>query len=174
MVRKRLESHGWTVWRGGCLNLLDRMDLYPNVRKKYTLLNDLLMRHHEDTLDHLRYLCAVHHGMPDFICHRSGEFKFVESKYLHEQLSPAQKRCIPILVSLGFKVEIHRVVRQNQKSRKALLDIDTWKKESLEDQKKIQSFNTRYKKVKNPKPLVEPLIHHERNSLTTLEVGKRL
>ena len=76
-IRKRLEKDGWMVWRGGSINLIGKTDLYPNVEKKYGILKALLAVHNPNTIDELAYLCAIHHGLPDFICYRN-KFKFVD------------------------------------------------------------------------------------------------
>jgi hypothetical protein len=80
-IRKLLEKRGWKVWRGHLLNILKRDELYPNVRRKYELLQQLLNEHHATTAEYLGYLCAVHHGIPDFLAFHSREgFLFVECK----------------------------------------------------------------------------------------------
>jgi len=123
LIRKRLEGEGWEVWRGGFLHA-PRMEVYPNVLKKYKRLEHLI---DPATLDHLQYLCVVHHGMPDFLCYRDG-FKFVECKLGHEQLSKVQKLCIPLLKKLGFPVEVHKMVFDCTKDRVALVNIKNGKK----------------------------------------------
>ena len=55
--------------------------------------------------------------MPDFVCYRNGEFKFVECKFKHEPLSKKQKKCIKRLQKMGFKVEIHKLVGPETKAR---------------------------------------------------------
>ena len=120
IVRQRLERAGWTVWRGGAL-AIHRDECYPNVHRKYSILDELL----GEKLELLQLFCAVHHGMPDYFCHRKGEFKFVECKLGHEQLSRLQKRCIARLKAEGFTVEVHKLVFPETKLREADVDIDT-------------------------------------------------
>jgi hypothetical protein len=61
--------------------------------------------------------------MPDFICYRSKEWKFVEAKLGHEQLSATQKRCIHRLQKLGFKVEVHKIAMPETKMRVADVNL---------------------------------------------------
>lgn len=126
-LRKRLEKHGWTVWRGGFLHAIRKNDLYPNVRKKYKILERLFETHMPGMFSYLQYLCKVHHGMPDFLCYRSGRFKFVECKLQYEPISERQKKCIFTLQRKGFIVEIHRLVDARTKTRYAYLNL--YKKE---------------------------------------------
>lgn len=113
-LRRRLERHGWLVWRGDMLAAIRTRELYPNVERKYKMLTDLLERHHPGRLEELQYICAVHHGMPDFLCYRDCRFKFVECKLEYEPLSDAQKRCIRRLEGMGFGVEIHKLVQKTR------------------------------------------------------------
>src|SRR3989344_7853452 len=78
--KKLLEKHHWIVWRGSSIGNYRRTLVYPNVYRKYRYLTDLLAEFYPEHLEHLFLLCAVHHGMPDFICYRNGEFKFIECK----------------------------------------------------------------------------------------------
>jgi len=137
-VKRRLERSGWTVWRGALLNVLKRVEVYPNVRKKYELLVALLCEYHPGTLEEMQYLCHVHHGMPDFLSFRRGEFKFVECKLGHEQLNPGQKKCIPKLQKLGIPVEVHKVVDPCTKLREAWVDVENGEKEVVEKQLRIK------------------------------------
>lgn len=115
------------MWRGGMLAAIRSAELYPNVERKYLVLRDLLARDHPAHLELLQYLCAVHHGMPDFLCYRERagvrEWKFVECKFRHEALHTRQARCILTLASLGFRVEVHRIVGPETKVRSSLVDI---------------------------------------------------
>jgi len=150
-VRRSLERRGWTVWRGDCLDILTRVrghaptrdvlwrdELYPNVRKKYERLRQLLDKTHPGTSEQLSYLCAVHHGLPDFLCHHSAcGFLFIECKLGHEQLSERQKACIPKLQKLGFTVEVHKLVKSCTKTRRALVDLEAGKKRVVEKQLRL-------------------------------------
>jgi hypothetical protein len=141
-LRQRLEKQGWTVWRGGAIGITRRAELYPNVERKYTLLIELLAKDHAQHVELLQYLCAVHHGMPDFLCYRGkggGEWKFVECKYKHEQLSERQKTCIQKLTSLGFTVEVHKLVDHQTKTRNATVNLKTGAKNVKEQQLKLNS-----------------------------------
>ncbi|MFH1510984.1 MAG: VRR-NUC domain-containing protein, partial [Candidatus Woesearchaeota archaeon] len=133
-LRSRLESLGWTVWRGGSISIVRQYDVYPNVRRKYSLLCSLIEKHFQGTLETLQYLCDVHHGMPDFICFRDGKFKFVEAKLCHEQLSKAQKKCIRKLQDLGFSVEVHKLVDKRTKARSAMVNLSNGSRLVLEKQ----------------------------------------
>lgn len=120
LARRRLEKRGYEVWRGGILDITRRLGSeYPAVRRKYARLCALLNAHHPGKLEELQYLCAVHHGMPDFLCLKSGRFVFVECKLQHEQLSPRQKKCFPKLLALGFEVEVHRIADARVRTRAA-------------------------------------------------------
>jgi hypothetical protein len=130
----RLEKQGWMVWRGGALNILKKEDNYPNVKRKYHLLMRLLDRHMPGKREQLQYLCHVHHGMPDFLCYRLGEFKFVECKLCHEQLSLGQKKCIARLQQLGFTVEVHKLVDERTKARVSRVSLATGRKSVVERQ----------------------------------------
>jgi len=138
--RRVLEKQGWLVWRGGSIDMLRRDELYPNVRRKYGKLISLLSLHHPDKLQLLQYWCAVHHGMPDFICYRKGRFKFVECKFKHEQLSKRQKLCIQKLQALGFKVEVLKFVDPSTRTIRARINYKTKEKIILEKQKPIFAF----------------------------------
>jgi hypothetical protein len=134
-LKARLERQGWTVWRGDLIGILRREEeVYPNVRKKYELLAALLAKRRPDLQEELEYLAAIHHGLPDFLCHRLGEFKLVECKLGHEQLSEAQRRCIPKLQAMGFAVEVHKLVETCTKVRAAEVDITTGRKSVRERQ----------------------------------------
>jgi len=91
LVRKRLERQGWNVWRGGIIGI-ESQETYPNVKKRYKELTTLLIKHKPKKLEFLRYICDLHHGMPDFLCFRNGKFKFVECKLGYESLSQRQKK----------------------------------------------------------------------------------
>lgn len=137
-LKRRLERQGWKVWRGGLIGILRREELYPNVRRKYGLLRELVERRHPGTFELLEYLCAVHHGMPDFLCHHPAKgFLFVECKLGHEGLSEGQKRCIRRLQLLGFEVEVHKLVEPCTKTRAAAIDLENGEKSVLERQLRI-------------------------------------
>lgn len=136
-LRKRLEDDGWMVWRGGLIGIWKRDRLYPNVMKKYLLLQELLIKHYPTNIDHLEYLCAVHHGMPDLICYRNGVFKFVECKLGYEIISEHQKKCITILQKIGMNVEVHRVVEAPIMTRIATLNVMTGQKRVHERQMRL-------------------------------------
>jgi hypothetical protein len=134
LVRRHLERHGWLVWRGQLLLFPPDEETYPNVRRKYERLRQLLERKHPRILDALAFLAQEHYGVPDFLCYKLGQFKFVECKLGHEQLSMRQRRCIIFLVSLGFDVEVHKVVGPETKARRALVDIVDGKRRVYERQ----------------------------------------
>ncbi len=141
LLRRRLERQGWVVWRGGLVGIGERSE-YPTVKRKYEVLRKLLHQYMPGTHEKLTYLCLVHHGMPDFICYRYG-FKFVEAKLENESLRPNQRVCIAKLCSLGFKVEIHRLV--NSSTREAILDLVTMKRKVREKQMRLTARITRYR-----------------------------
>lgn len=118
-IRRMLEREGWTVWRGGSIGAHRLPDAWPAVQRKYGLLAELLGEQH----DLLALLAHVHHGMPDFLCYRRGEWKFVECKLGHEQLSARQKICIERLQALGYVVEVHKLVEDCTKTRLASVDV---------------------------------------------------
>jgi len=137
-LRRRLERHGWIVWRGDCLNILRREELWPNVKKKYTLLKELLDKHYPGTFELLEYSCAVHHGLPDFLCfHKAQGFRFIECKLGHEQLLPSQKKCIRKLQKIGFEVEVHKLVEDCTKTRLALVDLEEGERVVIEKQLRL-------------------------------------
>lgn len=134
-IRRLLEREGWMVWRGGSINLINRLDeQYPNVAVAYTKLKELLEENYTElTVDRLCYMCDVNHGMPDFLCyHPARGFKFVECKLGHEQLSARQLSSIMFLrEELGFDVEVRKLVEDCTKARRQLLFIRPgmkWKK----------------------------------------------
>ncbi len=133
-LRKRLEKQGWMVWRGGSIDITRRAEVYPNVRRRYEQLCALLEQQYPTMLEKLQYLCVVHHGMPDFVCYRRGEFKFVECKLGHESLSERQKKCIVVLQKLGFVVEVHKLVDTCTKTRIAVVDLYNGQKIVVETQ----------------------------------------
>jgi len=141
--RKRLEKNRWIVWRGGLIGIHRRAVVYPNVYKKYALLEKLLMEKHPEQYDLLQLFCAVHHGMPDFICYRKGVFTFVECKLAHEQISKRQRTCIEKLVHMGFDVEIHRLIERSMRARNG--EMHDWKIMVKEYQERMR---VRYKKNK--------------------------
>lgn len=132
-TRKKLESEGWEVWRGGLLNILKKDEIYPNVRRKYSRLLTLLHHHHPDQLELLQYWCTQS-GMPDFICFRNGSFKFVECKFNHEPLSRRQKRCIQKLQSAGFPVEVIKFVEAKNLIRVKEENYHTGQKQIISQQ----------------------------------------
>jgi hypothetical protein len=122
------------VYRGGFLYASRLDDVYPNIKKKYSRLKGIL----GDKLDYVQYLARIHHGMPDFFCHRRKETKFVECKLGHEQLSDQQKKCIKVLVLKGFVVEVFKVVFDCTKVREAMVNIYSNEKEILEKQERLK------------------------------------
>lgn len=136
-IRRRMEKSGWIVWRGGFLHATRKDELYPNVRKKYELLEQLMDEHKPGMLEELQYMCKVHHGMPDFFAFKNGRFKFVECKLIYEQLSPAQKTCIKELLKKGYNVEMHRIVDHRTKAREAIVNVRTGEKKVLEEQLRL-------------------------------------
>lgn len=134
LVRKHYEKRGWVVWRGGLLNADRDPDTYPNVRKKYAQLMELLRKFRPGAIDELRYLCHIHHGMPDFLCYKDGRFVFIECKLGYEQLSKWQKLCIARLKAMGFPVEIHRLAEPQTKTRTAMVNLRNGRKQVLEKQ----------------------------------------
>jgi DNA polymerase II len=123
-IKRRLENSGWEVWRGGLINLPRKADLFPNVRNKYLKLIILLNSYDLEKREILQYFCHQS-GMPDFICHRQGQFKFVECKFNHEELSLVQRRCIVRLQKLDFKVEIIKLVDPAVRMRKKVVNYHT-------------------------------------------------
>lgn len=137
-IRRLLEKRGWKVWRGSLISILRRDELYPNVKRKYELLRELLNLHHPGTFELLEYLCAVHHGIPDFLAFHSQQgFRFVECKLGHEQLSARQKACITKLQELGFEVEVWKLVEECTKLRHAEVDLESGEKRVVERQLKF-------------------------------------
>jgi DNA polymerase-2 len=135
-LRKRLGKQGWIVWKSALINIINDEEVYPNVRRKYEKLHGLL----DDRLEMLRYICHVHHGLPDFICYRNGIFKFVECKLGHEQLSDSQKKCIPKLIDMGFDVEVHKLVHDCTKTRIADVNLKYQIKNVVEKQTAVMNF----------------------------------
>ena len=140
-LRRRLEKHGWKVWRGGFLHTAS--DFYPRVRQKYELLAGLLKEQFgDDAYDRLCYMSAVHHGMPDFVCFHpaTNEFKFVECKLGHESLSQRQVITIQKLHSMGFVTEVHKLVEACTKTRIADVNIVFGQKQVLEKELTLKTF----------------------------------
>jgi hypothetical protein len=141
-LRKRLEKQGWHVWRGGFVHAI-AADAYPAVRKKYAQLAELISELYGDkALDYLCYLCTVHHGMPDLVCYHPTlkQFKFVECKLGHESLSNRQVLTIKRLHDAGFNVEVHKLVEDCTKTRKAKVNLDTKQKYVMEKELRITQF----------------------------------
>jgi len=138
-IKLRLEKNNWIVWRGSLFNILKRTEIYPNVRRKYNLLINLINKIHPGTLDCLQYLCQQS-GMPDFICFRDNKFKFVECKFKHEQLSKTQKLCIKKLQKLGFTVEVHKLVGHETKTRLAQINLHTNQKKIIARQMTLATY----------------------------------
>jgi len=134
IVKQRLEKQGFLVWRGGFLYATKTDDPYPNVYKKYKLVEGLLDKYKPGTKEPLQYMCRVNHGMPDYLIFRRGFFKFVECKLIYEQVSWRQKICISKVQKLGFEVEVHRVVNDSTKTRRAEIDLFTGEKKVIEKQ----------------------------------------
>ncbi|MDD9954176.1 MAG: VRR-NUC domain-containing protein [Candidatus Woesearchaeota archaeon] len=138
MIKKRLERDGWLVWRGSLVGAHKDESRYPNVRRKYAILHELLEQHHPDKISTLEYMCYVHHGIPDLLCFRKSLFKFVECKLGHEQLSQRQKTCIRKLQELGFPVEVHKLVDDCTKTRRATIDLHSGEKIIHEKQERLR------------------------------------
>lgn len=137
-IKKELERRGWSVWRGDCLDILRRGELYPNVEKKYRHLQQLVEKHHPGTFAQLEYYCAVHHGLPDYLCyHPAHGFRFVECKLGYEQLSRRQKKCIPKLQALNFDVEVWKLVEKQTRRRLAELDLERGELSVKEEQARL-------------------------------------
>ncbi|MFQ5475027.1 MAG: VRR-NUC domain-containing protein [Candidatus Nanoarchaeia archaeon] len=139
-IKKLLEKQGWEVWRSELLNIVREVDVYSNVRRKYERLLTLLYTYHDDKVPLLQYWCDVNHGLPDFICYRSGIFKFVECKLNHEQLSPRQKRCIERLQEQSFTVEVIKFVTKTIRIRAVEMNYHTGHRKVLERQLALVSF----------------------------------
>lgn len=149
-LKKRLEKHGWHVWRGGFFHAING-DLYPVVKRKYIHLVQLIKEHYNGRmLDYLSYMSAVNHGMPDYICYHPHlkQLKFVECKFGHEQLSQRQITTIHKLKERGLTIEVHKLVEPCTKTRKARVNIITKKKNILENVKPLTSYGKKRKKEK--------------------------
>lgn len=141
-LKRRLEKQGWKVWRGGFIHAFNG-DVYASVKKRYMLLEGLLKEvFGAPTWETLAYLSAVHHGMPDFICYHPTlkQFKFVECKLGHEQLSARQVLTIQKLRQLGLETEVHKLVEPCTKTREANVDLIFKKKEVVEKELTIAKF----------------------------------
>ncbi|MCX6709119.1 MAG: VRR-NUC domain-containing protein [Candidatus Woesearchaeota archaeon] len=141
-LRKRLEKQGWQVWRGGFVHAI-AADVYPAVKRRYVQLAELITELYGDkALDLLCYLCTVHHGMPDLVCYNPAlkQFKFVECKLGHEGLSDRQVVTIQRLQEAGFQVEVHKLVEECTKTRKAEVNLATKEKKILEKEMKLTRF----------------------------------
>ncbi len=138
LIRQKLESEGWHVWRSDMMNVFrNGVVMYPNVQRKYARLLMVLSQTHAEKIEELQYINAVHHGLPDFICHRDGDVKFVECKLQYEQLSKVQKACIDRLRGMGFLVEVHKLVDHRTHIVTADVDVRTKRKYVSEAQLKI-------------------------------------
>lgn len=137
VCRRKLLREGYEIWRGGLFNIL-RDENYPNVEQKYRRLQDLLEQHHPGHFEYFSYVCAVHHGMPDFVCYKNGKFLFIECKLSHEQLLESQKKCMQLLLRLGFTVEIHIVADEKMKMTRAVTDIRSGKRLPKEKQLRLK------------------------------------
>lgn len=135
-IRSKLEKRGWTVWRGGFLHATRKTHVYPNVAKKYRQAERIL----GDQLSALQYLGVVHHGMPDLLCYNQGSLKFVECKLGYESLLDQQKKTITVLINLGFRVEIHRVVEHASKHRKAHYRVKTGQRTVVDKQNPLSLY----------------------------------
>lgn len=125
-------------------------DVYPNVKKKYQQLAELIEEiYGERALDFLCYLCSVHHGMPDLVCYNPTlqQFKFVECKLGHEQLSGRQVMTIKRIQDAGFKVEVHKLVEECTKTRKAEVNLVTKEKRILEKEMTLKKYMRRRLKI---------------------------
>lgn len=123
LVKAQLLRTGWEVWRGAGFNLIRASDVFPNVHRKYSRLKELVEIERPGSWDVLGLWSAVHHGMPDLIAYRRGTLKFVECKLGHEQLNDYQRKCLPKLQALGFRVEVHKIVDECTKTREAVINI---------------------------------------------------
>ncbi|HSU72734.1 MAG TPA: VRR-NUC domain-containing protein [Candidatus Binatia bacterium] len=144
-LRRRLEKQGWQVWRGDFIHLL-WTDAYPSVRRKYDPLSNLLLeRFGAEMLDTLGYFSYVHHGIPDFLCYNpiTQEFKFVECKLGHEQLSARQVLTIQKLSNVGFTTEVHKLVEACTKTRKAEVNIALNEKRVVEREMTLNVWKER-------------------------------
>ncbi|MFH1642930.1 MAG: DNA polymerase domain-containing protein [Nanoarchaeota archaeon] len=142
LIKKRLEKDGWIVWKGSLIDILKwNNDPYPNVLRKYAKLTELLRKYYPNKIEELYYLNHVHHGMPDFLCYKNGEFKFIECKFLYESLSKLQKRCVAKLFELGFNVEVHKIVDHRTKTREAEVYVLNNCKEIMDEQKIVSAYN---------------------------------
>lgn len=136
-IRKFLERDGFIVWRSEYFHL-DFAEHYPNVRKKYDKLRELLEKYHPGMLEELKYMNHVHHGMPDFITFKDGKFKFIECKFEHEQLMSGQRKCIDKLLKMGFIVEVYKLVSPKTRARVVHENVLTKEKTVKEKQMKLK------------------------------------
>lgn len=137
-IKKRLQRQGWIVWRSASIGVVRHRDIYPNVRRHYERLCLLLEKQRPGIVDYLQLVASVHHGLPDFLCYRQGQFKFVECKLGYETLSERQRVCINKLQSIGFTIEVHKLVEPCTKVRHAVVDLLTGTKEVCERQLTIK------------------------------------
>ena len=131
IFKRKMEKEGWIVWKGALIGVESE---YPNVIRKYKLLEKVL----GDKYEHIKYISHVHHGIPDVICYRKGEIKFIECKLINEQLSKSQKKCIALLQKMNFKVEVHRLMKISQRFKQVRKDMLTNKKIIVEQQVRIK------------------------------------
>jgi len=135
LLKKKLERAGWVVWRSDALRVLKKEEIYPNVQRKYELLQQLLPK---EKFEYLQYLTHIHHGMPDFFCYRYGRFKFVECKLNQESVKKNQLMCMAKVLAFGFPVEVHVLVTSPVRSRVGYLDLDTGKRHIIERQERLK------------------------------------
>ena len=102
------------MWKGALVCVL-REDVYPDIRREYGRLMALLEK--LGCLEELQYLNDVHHGLPDFICRRSGEFKFIECKLQYEPLLDMSE------IAEAQAISFQRIVSERFPSTKAKSDF---------------------------------------------------
>jgi hypothetical protein len=145
-LRKRLKQHGWRVWHTSCFASARHPELYPLIRSLYEELCYLLEKQRPGIVSSLEFLARSYHGMPEFICYRSGVFKFITCKFEQEKVPRSQRYTMLKLLELGFIVEVHTLVDKNTKALQAYLDVQTGNRRVTEAQLTISAAQRRAEK----------------------------
>ena len=117
IVKDHFTKQGYKIFRG--IRILGKENsinyyLYPNVKKKYDELENIMRSILGKNLENLRNLVKITNGIPDFFIFDpiTKKSKFIEVKMENEYIKKNQLECMEFLQSFGFETWVLRVKKK--------------------------------------------------------------